>query len=195
MCLVGRFLTDKSINFNVMKHQMASIWHPGKGVCIKDISDQRFLFQFFHSVDLKRDLEGGAWTYDNHVLFLHHLKPGEIPNQIPLFHVDYWVQVYDLPVGFMSFVEYDDNNNSGLWRNFMRIKVRLDVRNPLKRWKKIKKMGGEWLLVKFKYERLSHFCFICGLLGHIDRFCDKLFSTNGEEVKKEWGQWLRAPDR
>nr|DAD30367.1 TPA_asm: hypothetical protein HUJ06_009218 [Nelumbo nucifera] len=128
-----------------MKHRMVSIWRPGKGVCIKDISGQRFLFHFFHSVDLKRVLEGGPWTYDNHVLLLHHLKPGEIPNQIPLFHVDYWVQVYDLLVGFMSvnmekqlgnfigeFVEYDDNNNSGLWRNFMSIKVRLDVRNPLK---------------------------------------------------------------
>nr|DAD24220.1 TPA_asm: hypothetical protein HUJ06_025683 [Nelumbo nucifera] len=43
MCLVGRFLTDRSINFNVMKHRMASIWHLGKGVCIKDISDQHFL--------------------------------------------------------------------------------------------------------------------------------------------------------
>nr|DAD46192.1 TPA_asm: hypothetical protein HUJ06_004422 [Nelumbo nucifera] len=85
-----------------MKHRMASIWRPGKEVCIKDISDQCFLFQFFHSVDLKRVLKGGPWTYDNHVLLLHHLKPGEIPNQIPLFHVDYWVQVYDLPVGFMS---------------------------------------------------------------------------------------------
>nr|DAD24221.1 TPA_asm: hypothetical protein HUJ06_025684 [Nelumbo nucifera] len=125
----------------------------------------------FHSVDLKRVLEGGPWTYDNHVLLLHHLKLGEIPNQIPLFHVDYWVQIYDLPVGFMfvnvgkqlgnfigEFVEYDDNNNSGLWRNFMRIKVRLDVRNPLKQWKKIRRMGGEWSLVKFKYERLSNFC-------------------------------------
>nr|DAD49163.1 TPA_asm: hypothetical protein HUJ06_019100 [Nelumbo nucifera] len=77
MCLVGCFLTDRSINFNVTKHRMASIWRPRKGV-------------------------GGPWTYDNHVLLLHHLKPGEIPNQIHLFHVDYWVQVYDLPVGFMS---------------------------------------------------------------------------------------------
>nr|DAD27557.1 TPA_asm: hypothetical protein HUJ06_029025 [Nelumbo nucifera] len=42
-----------------------------------------------------------------------------------------------------EFVEYDDNNNLGLWRNFMRTKVRVDVRNPLKRWKKIRRMGGE----------------------------------------------------
>ena len=32
-CLVGRFLTDKVINFPAMKNTMASLWRPGKGVC------------------------------------------------------------------------------------------------------------------------------------------------------------------
>lgn len=36
-CLVGRFLTDKVINFTAMKNTMASLWRPRKGVCIKDL--------------------------------------------------------------------------------------------------------------------------------------------------------------
>lgn len=45
-CLVGRFLTDKVINFSAMKNTLASLWRPGKGACIKDPSSTLFLFQF-----------------------------------------------------------------------------------------------------------------------------------------------------
>ena len=57
LCLIGRFLTNRMINFNAMKHRLASVWRPGKGICIKEINKQLFLFQFFHIVDLKRVLE------------------------------------------------------------------------------------------------------------------------------------------
>lgn len=206
LCLVGRFLTDRPINFSAMKNRMAGIWRPGKGICIKEIDSNLYLFQFFHAVDLNRVLSGGPWSFDNHLLIIHKMKTGDIPMHVPLFFVDFWVQVYNLPIGFMSenvgrllgnfvgkFIEYDANNNSSIWRTYMRLRVNLDVRQPLKRFKKIKKQGGDWAVVSFKYERLSSFCFICGLLGHTDRFCDKLFTIAEEDVKREWGPWLCAP--
>lgn len=207
-CLLGRLLTDREINFSIMRSRLASLWRPGKGVNIKDISPNLFLFQFFHPVDLKRVLEGGPWTFENQLLILHKLNPGDIPSSIPLVLVDFWIQVYDLPLGYMSmtigkqigdfigkFVEYDDNNNSTLWRNYMRIKVSVDVRKPLKRFKKIRKAGGDWSVVNFKYEKLSTFCYICGHLGHSDRFCACLLSDDTTEPTREWGPWLRAPTK
>ncbi|XVF68232.1 hypothetical protein PTKIN_Ptkin10aG0188700 [Pterospermum kingtungense] len=89
LCLVGRFLTDKPIRFHIMKHRMASIWQPRKGINIKEITPHLFAFQFFHMVDLKRVLEGGPWTFDNHLLLLHSLSPGEIPSQVPLVTVEF----------------------------------------------------------------------------------------------------------
>ena len=53
-------------------------------------------------------------------------------------------------------------------RFFLRIRVNMDVHKPLKRRMKIKKSGGEWLWVHFRYELLNLFCFICGCLGHTD---------------------------
>ncbi|KAG6772265.1 hypothetical protein POTOM_023665 [Populus tomentosa] len=60
------------------------------------------------------------------------------------------VQVHDLPMGCMfvgvgkhlgnfigTFVDYDMNNNNGVWRNYMRIRLLIDISLPLKRWKKI----------------------------------------------------------
>lgn len=64
--------------------------------------------------------------------------------------VDLWVQMHDLPIGYMSeivgkqlgnflgtFIQYDPNNNSSIWREFMRLRVRIDVKKPLKQKKKI----------------------------------------------------------
>ncbi|XVF56998.1 hypothetical protein PTKIN_Ptkin06aG0167400 [Pterospermum kingtungense] len=110
-CLVGTFLTDRALNFNVMKNRMSSIWRPGRG---------------------------GLWSFDNHLLVLHKLVSGENPLEVPLFFVDFWVQVYNLQSGFMSetvgkalgdyigkFMAYDVKSNSGIWRSFMRIYLTL----------------------------------------------------------------------
>ena len=99
---MGRILTDKAINFNLMRHHFASIWRPVGGVNIIVVYPQLFLFHFFHAVDLKRVSEGGPWSFDNCLLILHKLGPGEVLVQVPLFHTIFWVHVYDLPPGFMS---------------------------------------------------------------------------------------------
>ncbi|XP_073019267.1 uncharacterized protein At4g02000-like [Primulina eburnea] len=202
------FLTERQINLNIMKQCLSSIWRPGKGVTIREIGFKRFIFQFYHSVDLQRMLEGGPWTFDNNFFLLHHLKREEQPLQVPLRHLNFWIQIHDLSFGYMSeavgrqlgsymgnFLEYDSNNNKGSWRPYMRIRVAIDVQNPLKRCKKIEKSNGESFLVSFKYEKLGSFCFLCGCLGHIEKFCDKLFNMIHDDGKRNWGIWLRAQDK
>lgn len=61
-----------------------------------------FLFQFYHKLDLQRIYQKGPWFFYNHMLILNQVKMGDILAQVPLFHVHFWVQVHDLPVGFMS---------------------------------------------------------------------------------------------
>ena len=51
-----------------------------------------------------------------------------------------------------EFVSYDHVNNSGFWKSYMRIRVRLDVRLPLLRWKKIRKADAGLVIVRFQYE-------------------------------------------
>lgn len=208
LCLVGRFLTDQPLNFNLMKSRMASIWRPGKGMFVKEIGQRRYVFQFFHPVDLRRIYEGGPWSFGNHPLILHHLKNGEFPLRVPLDFINFWVQVHDLPVGYITeglgrqlgnfigqFLEYDSTNSGSVWRQYMRIRVAINVNNPLKRCKRIKKPDGTSFIVNFKYEKLHIFCFVCGRLGHSESFCEDLFTRSQEDIKKEWGPWLKAADR
>ena len=96
-------------------------------------------------------------------------------------------------IGF--FLAYDSNNNVGSIKDYMRLRVSMDVRPPLKRGKRIRTPKGDWFFVSFKYERLSLLFFICGCLGHLDRFCPKFFIVPEEEITRGWGVWLKAPVR
>ena len=207
-CLVGRFLTDKVINFPAMKNTMAALWRPGKGICIKDLTPTLFLFQFFHEIDIQRVIDSGPWTFDQHILIAKRLGESEQPQMVPLYHTSFWIQVYNLPIGFLSekvlqnignyigeFQASDENNLMGVWRNYMRIRVSLDVRKPLKRRMKLKKTRSEWIWIDFKYERLHVFCFICGLLGHTEKQCPSLYDCHASTITKPYGQWMKAPTR
>ncbi|MBA0562648.1 hypothetical protein Golob_007675 [Gossypium lobatum] len=121
---------------------MANIWHPIKGVHIRDLGEKRFLLQFYHVMDLDRVLKGSSWTFNNHLLVLHKLQWGEDPLKIPLFMVPFWVQMHDVPIGFFSenlavqlgnfigeFIEYDGLNLEKENRNYMRLRVKIDGEN------------------------------------------------------------------
>lgn len=121
--------------------------------------------------------------------------------------MDFWIQIHDLPVGYTSevvgkqlgnffglFLKYDVKNNSSIWREYMRLKVRIDVRKPLNLKKKIVKKDKSEVMVMYKYEKLGDFCFVCGLLSHTERFCKKKLEAD-VPVMKGWGQWLHAQPR
>lgn len=91
LCLVGTFVTDKSFNFVVMKHRMTSLWWLGRGVYIKDLGSKLILFRFKHLIDLRFVVDNGPRTFDNHLLLLHKLQPGEEPTEVPLHMADFWV--------------------------------------------------------------------------------------------------------
>lgn len=57
-----------------------------------------------------------------------------------------------------TFVEYDKNNTTRFWHQYIRLRVRIDVRQPLKKHTRVKNKDGEWCMVSFKYEKLSLFC-------------------------------------
>ncbi|KAL9443940.1 hypothetical protein AB3S75_017171 [Citrus x aurantiifolia] len=83
----------------------------------------------------------------------------------------------------------------GVWRNYMRIRVSINVRKPLKRRMKLKKAGGDWIWVDFKYERLNIFCFICGLLDHTEKQCPQLYECPPGVIVKAYGHCMKEPNR
>lgn len=185
-CLVGRFFTNKPFRAHIMKDQLSTIWMLVKGVTIKLLEQDRFLFQFYHKMDMERVLLGEPWLFDNYMLVLTKIQPGDPFLSMPLDHVDMWVKFATYPLVscmrwwgktwyIREFLDYDENNDSGLWHEYVRIRVRINVSKHLKKDRRVRKAGGDWLTVSFKYEKLGMFCFLCGLIGHSDQFCDQRF--------------------
>ncbi|MBA0754853.1 hypothetical protein Gogos_019956, partial [Gossypium gossypioides] len=208
LCLVGRCLTDSIVHFPSLRNTMADLWHSIRGISISDLGDRRFLFQFFHEVDIQRVLAGTPWFFNNHLLLFHRMKPGENPSLVPLIFTEFWVQVHDLPLGLVSetmakqfgdflgkFLEHDLSSRLGNSHFFMRIRVQLNVNNSLKRRKKVMVGSNRIFYARFQYEKLSLFCFICGKLGHGESFCLIRTRMALENIVFGWDLSVRAVAR
>jgi hypothetical protein len=207
-CLAGRFLGDKIIHVNSMMARMADLWRPVRGVSIKEAKAGLFLFCFNHPLDMEEVVKNGPWTFDNQLLIMERVQIGVQIENIPLHQAAFWVQIHDLPTGLMKetvgtqlgnyigvFMEYDKNNNSSFWRQYMRLRIKIDVRVPLKKETKVKDRNGNWCTVRFKYEKLGIFCFVCGIMGHAENRCETRFAMEVVDGRREWSNDLRAEPR
>lgn len=96
---------------------------------------------------------------------------------------------------FEKFVSSCPKNFTGIWRDYLRVRVQVDIDKPLKRRMKIHRNKEDWFLANFKYERVTTFCFICSVVGHSEKYCHKLFEESLETIPKPHGLFMKAPDR
>ncbi|GAU37962.1 hypothetical protein TSUD_269770 [Trifolium subterraneum] len=74
LCMVGRFIHDRPIKFNIMKARLADVWRPVKGMIVKEATQGLYLFQFFHPLDVEEVMKGGPWLFDNYTLVIDRMK-------------------------------------------------------------------------------------------------------------------------
>lgn len=72
------------------------------GINIKDLKQGIFLFQFYHKNDLQWVVKGGPLSFGNAMLVAITILAGEDPVKVPLYELDFWIQIHDLPVNYMS---------------------------------------------------------------------------------------------
>jgi 14-3-3 protein epsilon len=201
-CLIGRVLTDKQIRFSYFKERLSHFWKPGKKVSISHTDNGRYLFQFNHRLDAAKVVDEGPWLFDSFNLLIERIAPGVVPASVQLDHIDIWVQVHQLPFGFIQpkvgqaigrylgeLKEYDQRNS--IHSSYMRLKVRINVNDPLKQSWQVRANEGNYVHILFKYEKLGIFCYLCGLLGHTDKNCPKLFDMEHDDGVRGWGENLR----
>ncbi|KAK7841586.1 hypothetical protein CFP56_015181 [Quercus suber] len=90
--------------------------------------------------------------------------------------------------------EVEKKKNQDDQNMFMRVYMALPISKPIRQGCFLAGSEGHRTWCNFKYERLSLFCYHCGLLGHDLQRCAMHFAAirNEGEVKCQYGDWLCA---
>uniref|UniRef100_A0A803QDX5 Zinc knuckle CX2CX4HX4C domain-containing protein n=1 Tax=Cannabis sativa TaxID=3483 RepID=A0A803QDX5_CANSA len=151
-------------------------------------------------------IRNSPWTFERKQLIFEQLKARDNPRSIPLNRLDLWIQIHDLQHGFRTertlqmignyigkFIESDENNFSSVWREYFKIRVTINLDQPLQRRMKIHRLDSSDLFwVNFKYEHAPTFCVIWGIISHVDKSCPNIFKIPEEYIVKPYGAFMRA---
>lgn len=207
-CLVGKLWMDKKTNKEAFRSVLARIWRAEGRVSFKELQDNLWIFEFSDVETKLRVLEERPWSFDRQILVLHDFDGFTLPFQMEFTHSSWWIQVHDMPLLCMtkavgskigesmgSLEEVDVASNGVGWGRYLRIRVILDLTNPLERGR-VLQFGGKSMWVSFRYEQLPLFCFHCGRIIHGGKGCPVPQSRRMNQVEevKPWGVRLRAED-
>lgn len=192
LCLVGRFHTDRNVNFIATKHRIASIRRPRKGINIPSVNQDTFAFQFFHPIDRQHGpCALGVWQSSPPPSSTS--KGGNSICHSPASQTTVGPSLWRTS-GFH--VRWCGSADREFQRRIPRVRCHQcqrsletlhALRHPLKRWKKIRTAQGEWSALLFKYD-LGTTVTLCRLIGHTEKYCDKLFTQPEGELRREWGR-------
>ncbi|CAA0832173.1 Unknown protein [Striga hermonthica] len=201
-CLIGKILHYKPLDEALVKSFVRGEWKCENGLTVSQISRNLFMFVFQDNKDLANVLNNRPWTIMGGLLMLSACPPGGSPLELSFSRSLFWVQAHGLPADCLTaqigrsigqlikqFVFTDcDVVCSGKLpsRNFLRLRVVLDVLKPLATGFWLERAGSHPIWVDFKYEKLGVFCYQCGLIGNSFRTCRY---PSGDF---KYGPWLRA---
>lgn len=200
LCLIGKFVCGNlSFKESYVKSVTFIEWRCKKDYEVSHIKSNLFMFSFQSTEDFSKVLFNTPHTIRGFLLVLSPWISSKIPTELQFSFSPFWVQVHGLSFNYFTKVNLlkisellgkplhgDVLDGNLVWRKYLRIRVILDVRNPLLSgfWQKRCGLPDVW--IDFKYEKLGLFCYKCGRIGYSYRDC-KFAQGNGS-----FGPWMRA---
>lgn len=160
LVLFGRLLIERSYNTKAFKCTITRVWAPSHGLVIRVLKHNCYAFQFFHCRGMNKVLEVRPWCFDDMLLLLKEEDGNEYLDQLTINHSPFWVRIKNLPfnyrydeivqalIGNMGEIMEVEDDVLGIGR-YRRVKVLLDVTEPLRRYQKLKDKKGWEFQVDF----------------------------------------------
>jgi hypothetical protein len=185
---VGKVISEKAARVDVLEASLGKIWCPRSGMECRALGENMFLFIFLQASGKLRALEEGPWMLLNELIDMADYDGTKTIDEISFTHIPIWVRVTKMPLGMMNqwygeaignqvgeFLEMEKEEDGSVVGQFLRIKVKLDIGKPLMRGVTLcgedKDGGGKDIWCPLMYEFIPDFCYLCGIIGHTDKFC------------------------
>lgn len=181
--LIARLHSEKSINMGAFKNTLLKAWNLRKKVNTNQLQQNLMAFIFEDQNDAEKVLNL-SWSFRDSQVIVQKWPPDKALHEINLNKTVFWIQAFNIPVCFTThdsatfigntvgtFIKSDLHSSSQKWKKSLRIQVEIDTLKPLIPSVLLPCHGRSSILIEIRYERLSEFCFKCGLLGHKFQTC------------------------
>lgn len=183
-CLLARVITQRTVLDASFSNWMIKAWGSDPGTQFKPVSKACYLVEFTSTDEMERvQMAAGSWAFRGDIVATRKVTSHLDLNRDHIMYADLWVQLYNIPISSVNGdgleligaslgtpVSLPTEGFSG-GRRFVKLKIKVDIRQPVKDFAKFKHPTlGEFRVYPF-YERASHICRFCGLLGHIMGAC------------------------
>jgi hypothetical protein len=197
---LARVHTANSFSSQTFEQHMRVAWSPAQEIIFTPLEEKIFSVQCSCLGDWVKVEQGGPWLFRQNAVSIEPYDGLAPTDSVDLNFINVWVQIHKLPIGYRieSLVRNLIEKKVGKclsveldvqgMGNFVRIRVRLDVRLPLARVVTVSRDKQREFYI-LKYEKIPKFCAFCGLFGHIHTECG-----NGEHDEKtlKWGDFIKA---
>ena len=205
--LAAKFLTKRALNIDAIAKTFTPLWRSKNGFKIKKEGDHVILFTFDNREEIDQILKAESWSFDKHLMVLQRYDRETDVLGMQFNRITFWVQVHDIPIRFrtrkvaekicgtIGTVHEPAEGTATEGDGFIRVRVTIDMSQPLSRGKVISLESGKELWVSFKYERLSNLCYWCGSLMHDDKDYELWIENEGILLveSQQFGAWIQPP--
>ncbi|KAJ4848992.1 hypothetical protein Tsubulata_009677 [Turnera subulata] len=194
--LVGKIIANfKRFSIRTVAEALLKVRSLKKPVEVTEANDNMFVFKFTSIPEKERILAGSPWTFSG---FLFCLKDWLVTVSLADLNFDVvpmWIKVQGLTPNLMTrsraskivshlFMGVEEIalpvDNSPHWGDSFKMKVQVNLLNPLPTGFMNKKKGDEADWISFHYDNLGDYCYYCARVGHCEKDCPEIF-----EVRKQ----------
>lgn len=131
-----------------------------------------------------RVIKDGLWNFDKNLILVKEFEGQQQVKTIYMNEASFWIRVFDLPLmaqneyignlvgeAIGKVEEVDINYKDVEWREYMRVRICIDITKPLLRKNKMNLSLAEPVWVNFTYKRLLDLSFYYVRLGHNHKEC------------------------
>lgn len=204
--LIGKLVAEKAVNKRSVITTIRKGWNLGDDTDIVEMPEGAYVFTFKDLTEKYRILQGRPWAVQGVLMCIKEWNEFMVLEDVSFKETPVWVQFHNMPLGLMEEEENIQNMGSlvgrlvwyerpkvkdRLHRSFARVRVLIEVDKPLVTEFWMDRPGSSEVKIGVKYERVSFFCYKCGMIGHDFKSCkaEVVKFQNGQRV---FGQWVTA---